>query len=93
MCHLLRRYLRSQVADIREHFDQANHLEPGNILETTFADGPLILDGLETPPDLDAILSDIPPQDIMNKLVSRYFNGVEFPTGTFSDTPVVSSKD
>jgi hypothetical protein len=93
ICHPLKEYLLPQVADIREHFDHANHLEPENILETRVADGPLILDGLETPPDLETILSDIPPQDITSKLVSRYFNGVEFPTGTFSDTLVVSSKD
>jgi hypothetical protein len=89
VCHQLKCYLLPQVADIREHFDQANHLEPENILETRVTDGPLILDGLETPPDLEAILSDVPPQDIANKLVSRYFNGIEFPTGTSSDTSVV----
>jgi hypothetical protein len=52
-------------------------------LESRDVDGPLILDASETPPDLDSILSDIPPKDITSKLVSRYFNGVEFPTGKF----------
>lgn len=62
-------------------------------------DGPLILDASETPPDLDSILSDIPPKDITSKLVSRYFNGVEFPTGnslrplplntTLTESPVI----
>ena len=69
------------MADIRDHFDRANQTEPADILESRNADGPLILDGFETPPDLESILSDVPPQDIANKLVSRYFNGVEFPTG------------
>jgi hypothetical protein len=81
--------LLPQVTDIREYLDQANPLEPENILVTRTADGPLLLDGSETPTDLEAILSDIPPQDITNKLVSRYFNGVEFPSGTSSDTLVM----
>lgn len=50
-------------------------MDSGNV------DGPLILDASETPPDLESILSDVPPKDIASKLVSRYFNGVEFPTG------------
>jgi hypothetical protein len=77
------------VTDIREYLDQANPLEPENILVTRTADGPLLLDGSETPTDMEAILSDIPPQDITNKLVSRYFTGVEFPSGTSSDTLVM----
>jgi len=76
-------YRLPQLADIRDHFDQATQTEPANILESRDVDGPLILDASETPPDLDSILSDIPPKDITSKLVSRYFNGVEFPTGNF----------
>lgn len=70
-----------QLADIRDHFDQETQAEPANILDSGNADGPLILDASETPPDLESILSDVPPKDIASKLVSRYFNGVEFPTG------------
>jgi len=69
------------LADIRDHFDQETQAEPANILDSGNADGPLILDASETPPDLESILSDVPPKDIASKLVSRYFNGVEFPTG------------
>lgn len=70
------------MADIRDHFDQETQTEPASILEPVNADGPLILDASETPPDLGSILSDVPPKDIASKLVSRYFNGVEFPNGT-----------
>ena len=71
----------SQLAEIRDHFDQETQTEAANILDSNNVDGPLILDASETSPDLDSILSDIPPKDIASKLVSRYFNGVEFPTG------------
>jgi len=71
-----------QLADIRDHIDQEIQTEPASILEPVDADGPLILDPSETPPDLESILSDVPPKDIASKLVSRYFNGVEFPNGT-----------
>ena len=71
-----------QLAEIRDHFDQETQTEATNILDSNNVDGPMILDASETTPDLDSILSDIPPKDIASKLVSRYFNGVEFPTGT-----------
>jgi hypothetical protein len=70
-----------QLADIRDHFDQETQTEPANILDSGNANGPLILDASDTPPDLESILSDVPPKDITSKLVSRYFNGVEFPNG------------
>jgi hypothetical protein len=70
-----------QLADIRDSFDQESQTEPMNILESGNADGPLILDASESPPDLESILSDVPPKDIASKIVSRYFNGVEFPNG------------
>ena len=78
-----------QLAEIRDHFDQETQTEAANILDSNNIDGPLILDASETPPDLDSILSDIPPKDIASKLVSRYFNGVEFPTGTSFVTSVM----
>lgn len=71
-----------QLAEIRDHIDQETQTDAANMLNSNNVDGPLILDASETPPDLDSILSDIPPKDIASKLVSRYFNGVEFPTGT-----------
>ena len=71
----------SQLADLRDHFDQETQTEPARILEPVNADGPLILNASEIPPDLGSILSDVPPKDIASKLVSRYFHGVEFPNG------------
>lgn len=83
--------LLSQVAEIRDYCDQAHHAESENIVETRVVEGPMLLDGFETPPDLESILSDVPPQDIANKLVSRYFNGVEFPTSISSSILVLMS--
>jgi hypothetical protein len=87
--HPLIRSWLLQLADIRDHFDQATQIEPADILESRNADGPMLLNTSETPPDLESILSDVPPKDIATKLVSRYFNGVEFPTGTCLATVIM----
>lgn len=70
------------MADIREDFDRANHEDPVNILGSQHASGPLLLEGIDAPQDIRNILSDMPSQGVVSKLIFRYFNGAEFAAGT-----------
>lgn len=44
----------------------------------------MLLEGTSPISDLEGVLSDIPPKDVADRLVSRYFNSNDPSTGTNS---------
>lgn len=65
--------LCNEVAELREGLEQTNLAEHTDNAEISYGSGPMLLDGLQRPPDLKDILSGIPPREVTNRLVSRYF--------------------
>lgn len=44
----------------------------------------MLLEGLQAVSDMQDILSSVPPKDVADRLISRYFNATEISIGTFT---------
>jgi hypothetical protein len=67
---------------MREHFDQITLAEQelGN-LDQAQRRVPMLLEGPPMPSDMDDILADVPPRNVSDVLISRYFNTQELALG------------
>ncbi|KAH8901265.1 hypothetical protein GQ53DRAFT_631746 [Thozetella sp. PMI_491] len=63
-----------EIADIREDFDRATLAEPGDVPVQSHSTAPMLLGGLGTTPEMQNVLADIPPKEVADRLISRYFN-------------------
>lgn len=52
----------------------------------------MLLDGLQRPPELKAILSGVPPREVTNRLVSRYFTSNVMSLGMDLLSPVITRR-
>jgi hypothetical protein len=65
------------VADIRDEFDRTSLTDHGDALDPRNSGGPMLLDGVGTVSDMQDILTDVPPRDVADRLISRYFNSTQ----------------
>jgi hypothetical protein len=67
---------------MREHFDQVTLAEQElGSLDNAQRRVPMLLEGPPVPSNMDDILADIPPRNVSDVLVSRYFNTQELALG------------
>ncbi|KAI3111633.1 transcriptional regulator family: Fungal Specific TF [Penicillium roqueforti] len=68
----------NEVASIREHIDRDHSAEPLDFPgQIQHEGGPMLLEGTHPSSDLAAVLCEIPPRDVADRLVSRYINSNE----------------
>lgn len=49
--------------------------------------GPMLLDGDQATFDIHTVLLDVPPKDVVDKLIFRYFNSAENSIGMIHQIP------
>ncbi|KAM5343615.1 hypothetical protein ACJ41O_012152 [Fusarium nematophilum] len=64
----------NEVDSIREHLDRDDRAHHGDETGQVRGRAPFLLEGVGTMSTIDDILSDIPPKDVADRLVSRYLN-------------------
>ncbi|KAH7150336.1 fungal-specific transcription factor domain-containing protein [Dactylonectria estremocensis] len=70
--------LCNEVAELREGFDRGILVDNSELVEhLPYGAGPMLLEGLQGTPDIENILSDVPPMSVASRLVSRYFSSNE----------------
>jgi hypothetical protein len=71
-----------QIADIRGEIEEAES-SPSQDDEDLEANGPMLLDGGQATYDLPTVMRDMPPKDVVDKLIFRYFNSAENSIGAY----------
>lgn len=66
-----------QVEHIREHLDETNESTDLGIVDQAQSQVPMLLGPGRVTPSLEEILADVPPKNIADRFVSRYFTGTE----------------
>ncbi|UKZ92104.1 uncharacterized protein TrAFT101_007072 [Trichoderma asperellum] len=67
----------NEITDISRQLDQDSSTDDFEESEAGYGNGPMLLGGLWPTASLEDILSDIPPRDLADRLVSRYFNSLD----------------
>ncbi|EEU45211.1 uncharacterized protein NECHADRAFT_40978 [Fusarium vanettenii 77-13-4] len=67
----------TEVEKIREHLDRGDAAAQVDDQDPSQSDGPMLLEGVGQISDIETIMADIPPKDVVDRLVSRYFNSTE----------------
>lgn len=75
-----------QLADIRDQFDEIKEYDLSQDHNGHDINGPMLLDGGQATYDLPTVLDDMPPREVADKLIFRYFNSAENSIGTFDGT-------
>ena len=71
-----------QVADIKNHFEQSDSpVEEDETFQDSSGE-PMLLEGLREKFSLRDILAAIPPKNVADRLISRYFNSTQNAIGT-----------
>ncbi|KAM0239571.1 hypothetical protein ACHAP5_008217 [Fusarium lateritium] len=66
-----------EVEHIREHLDETNESADLGIVDQAQSQVPMLLGPGRVTPSLEEILADVPPKNIADRFVSRYFTGTE----------------
>ncbi|KAF5023476.1 hypothetical protein F66182_4476 [Fusarium sp. NRRL 66182] len=66
-----------EVEHIREHLNEANESSDLGIADPAQSQVPMLLGQNTVTPNLEQILADVPPKDIVDRLVARYFTTTE----------------
>ncbi|KIL93829.1 hypothetical protein FAVG1_02391 [Fusarium avenaceum] len=66
-----------EVEHIREHLDETNESTDLGIVDQAQSQVPMLLGPGQATPSLEEILADVPPKNIADRFVSRYFTGTE----------------
>ncbi|RSL73543.1 hypothetical protein CEP53_000670 [Fusarium sp. AF-6] len=73
----------TEVEKIREHLDRGEAPAQVDDQDQSQSPGPMLLEGVGQLSDIETIMTDIPPKDVVDRLVSRYFNSTEPSTIVF----------
>ncbi|UPL00951.1 hypothetical protein LCI18_011885 [Fusarium solani-melongenae] len=73
----------TEVEKIREHLDRGEAAAQAEDQDQSQSHGPMLLEGVGQISNIETIMADIPPKDVVDRLVSRYFNSTEPSTIVF----------